>query len=426
MLVLGVFLWRYLIMNSVSLKTKTFYQVQQFQAGIRGWIKLLSSQSDNHLSAVFIPPANVSGGIGDDAMLSASTEYLSALGFKEIAIISFNPLENWDYLKSVSHVIRAYTFREKLALVKAISSYSHIYCIGADMMDGFYSDHATLTRLNIINIAVKAGLNATILGFSFNNQPTPAAVKAFIQLPQDVRICCRDAISQGILQQKINRPVELVADVAFLLNPAQNSQLVHQVKEWIETQRANDRVVIGFNAKKPYGGENLAVDLERLVNHYADTLTQIIQTNPHVSFLLMPHDTRGKMSDAALADAIFQALPSEVQARVMPMPMPCRASEIKATCAYLDLVVTGRMHLAIASLGQGTPAAGMTYQGKFEGLFQHFGIADVTISPEEALKPDKLYEFINQMIDKRDYLRQQVQDALPEVKALAQKNFKTI
>jgi len=413
-------------MNSISLKTKTLQQIQQFQAGFRGWAKKLNSKPYKELSAVFIPPANVSGSIGDDAMLSASIDYLSTHGFKEIAIISFNPQENWDDLKPVNRVIRAYTFKEKLTLVKAISSYSHIYCLGADMMDGFYSDLETLTRLNIVDFAAKIGLKATILGFSFNSQPTPAAVKAFIDLPQDVRICCRDAISQNSLQQKTNKSVELVADLAFLLNPAQNSLIVDQVDQWIQSQKATNHMVIGFNAKKPYGGEGLAVNPQTLINHYVDTLTHIIQDNPQVSFLLMPHDTRGKMSDAALAEAIFQALPVEVHSHFMQMPMPCRASEIKAACAYLDLVITGRMHLAIASLGQGTPAGGMTYQGKFEGLFQHFGLDDVTISSEEAVEPGKLYRFINRMIDERDILRQQVQAALPQVKALAKKNFESI
>ena len=41
----------------------------------------------------------------------------------------------------------------------------------------------------------------------------------------------------------------------------------------------------------------------------------------------------------------------------------------------VDLVLTGRMHLAIAALGMGTPPLCVAYMDKFEGLFHLFDIA---------------------------------------------------
>jgi polysaccharide pyruvyl transferase WcaK-like protein len=81
------------------------------------------------------------------------------------------------------------------------------------------------------------------------------------------------------------------------------------------------------------------------------------------------------------------------------------------------------MHLAIACLGQGTPVACVTYQGKFEGLFRHFELDGMTIEPEQAFQPEGLVKFLMPLIEKRKDISKQVQLKLPQVQQLAQVNF---
>ena len=141
---------------------------------------------------------------------------------------------------------------------------------------------------------------------------------------------------------------------------------------------------------------------------------------------MIPHDFRGQESDVSLAQAILEALPLEMKPYCLQVPTPCSAAEIKSICANLDVVFTGRMHLAIACLGKGVPVAGITYQGKFEGLFNHFELQGMTIAPEEAFQPGVLASFLLNLISRREQLRQQIQANLAKVQTLSSSNFERI
>ena len=71
--------------------------------------------------------------------------------------------------------------------------------------------------------------------------------------------------------------------------------------------------------------------------------------------------------------------------RVEVLSPPFSAWDVKGLCAHLDGVLTGRMHLAIAALGTGTPPLSVAYRGKFEGLMRHIGLDGGLIAPEAFL-----------------------------------------
>lgn len=89
----------------------------------------------------------------------------------------------------------------------------------------------------------------------------------------------------------------------------------------------------------------------------------------------------------------------------------------------LDLVLSGKMHLAIACLGQATPVACISYQDKFEGLFQQFDLENMIIEPTEAFQPGRLADFLWPLIEKRKEIRHHIQLKLPYIQQLAQANF---
>jgi polysaccharide pyruvyl transferase WcaK-like protein len=82
------------------------------------------------------------------------------------------------------------------------------------------------------------------------------------------------------------------------------------------------------------------------------------------------------------------------------------------------------MHFAIAALGNATPTIMIGYQGKQEGLAQHFGldVNKTVITPTSSLA-----ESIN-IIDNIDRVRNSIFDSLnkklPSVKELSYSNFK--
>jgi polysaccharide pyruvyl transferase WcaK-like protein len=383
-------------------------------------------------SVLILPPAAL-GSLGDEAMVTATIEHLrDRNGINHVGLISYGTVKGWDQYGPVRGIaeLQHHTFRgywKALFRCAAVASrYERFYCLGADVLDGYYSERSTLQRLSLVAIAARIGANTAVLGFSFNEKPAPVAVEALRKLPSTVRLYARDPVSRDRLMSQLHRPINLVADLAFLLIPDHEASSAVEVFNWIEAQRSQGQIILGVNANYKLV-QNLDVkELQNLVQVYVNTLLDLRQKNPLFSFVLIPHDFRtipGEANDIELADAILQALPADLQANCIKMRTPCSAAAIKSVCGQLDMVVSGRMHLAIACLGQGTPAACITYQGKFEGLFQHLELDGMLIEPQRAVEPGHLVQFLLPLIERRDTLREHIQSKLPKIRQLAQANF---
>jgi len=81
------------------------------------------------------------------------------------------------------------------------------------------------------------------------------------------------------------------------------------------------------------------------------------------------------------------------------------------------------MHLAIAALGSGTPVLSITYQDKFEGLYQHFELSvEHTLQAEECLG-DGFCAKLDAALAQRHVNRARIAARLPQVQALAERNL---
>ena len=416
-------------MDKSSVKDQILSQLLDTYAATLQVLRKTKVRDKADSSALFLPPDDP-GSLGDEAMLAAGMKRLANQGIERIGIVCLKSTTAcWENLDLVTDTINmqgyfAYgSWKERFRFVQMVSRYDRFYCVGADVMDGFYSDRRTFLSINLVALAAKTGADATILGFSFNEQPTPASVQALSNLPASVRLCCRDPISHKRLTHYLQRPVDLVADVAFLLQPAEDSDLAVRVSRWARDQRSAGRTVVGVNANSVHLQSLPQFGFDDLIRIYADALVELFSKDQMLSFLMIPHDFRGQDSDVSLAKAILEALPLEMKPYCEQVPSPCSAAEIKSICADLDIVFTGRMHLAIACLGQGIPVAGVTYQGKFEGLFSHFELQGMTIDPEKAFQPGVLASFLEALIARRKDIRQQIQSRLAKVKTLAALNF---
>lgn len=386
-------------------------------------------------NSILVLPPSGPGSVGDEAMVVASIDYLQQRGIDRISLISYNLELHWQGLSKVSETIDLTDYfacggwrswKNLFQVASSISRYDRFYCLGADMMDGYYGDIHTWKRLKLVSIAAKMGLDTAILGFSFNQNPTAESIKTLSKLPSSVRLCARDPISQQRLSYRLKRKIDLVADLAFLLSPDRDSFTVLAILDWISQQKIEGRLVIGVNTSNQLREVVPGKTVENLIDVYVDTLTELSSREETLSFILIAHDFRNfqdKPSDIFLLEKIFRKLPPQIQRHCSKMPAPCSAAEIKAIVGDLDLVITGRMHLAIACLGRGILPVCVTYQGKFEGLFQHFQLEGMTIEPEEIFQPGKLVEFLLPLLQRRKEIRQKIQLQLPQVLELARANF---
>ncbi|MGF1497124.1 MAG: polysaccharide pyruvyl transferase family protein [Elainellaceae cyanobacterium] len=383
-------------------------------------------------SALLVPPAYESGSLGDEAALVGACQYLRQQGMTKVGIVSFEVADNWGY-----DTLRPF-FDEVVVLpnyqidvesfVTAARYYQRVFCLGADMMDGYYADSDTLRITQLVALAADAGAMTSLISFSFNNQPTAASVAALNHLPNSVRYAVRDPLSCDRLKRHLARPLTLTADLAFLLASDDASLRVQSVQRWMRQQQQAHRIIIGININNLHLTALPSRRADELMGLYRDALVEVAKTYSNLSLLLIPHDQRGKISDVSLAKDLYAALPVSLQDHSLPVPFPCSAAEIKAICAGLDGALTGRMHLAIACLGQRVPVVGIAYQNKFEGLFHHFNLnpQELSLEPHRAFQPGAIAPLLSHLLAHRADFRQTIQTALPHVQQLAAANFPSI
>jgi polysaccharide pyruvyl transferase WcaK-like protein len=376
------------------------------------------------------------GSLGDEAMIMGALDFLSERGVKTVAILSAHNRQNWQGYDLINAALEIKFFSLDFSpndgnnyhqFNQLAQQYTHFVVPGADVMDGYYSEASPLLKLRLISLAQGAGLHCSLLGFSFNHQPKQSCIQALQKLPTNVKLHARDPQSKARFEQHLHRPINLVADLAFLLSPRIEPSASNPEQLWINQERLKGNLIIGINPNKTLASKLQTDSPTALAAIFANLIQDLHQTIKNISFVLIPHDYRFDQrfpGDEILSGLIQQQLPLAIQSSCYPLTQTrLKAGEVKNICQNLDLVVTSRMHLAIACLGVHTPVQGIVYQGKFEGLYSYFELEHLLIEPTEAIQPHKLLSFVTSGIENREQIKQQIAQKLPQVIALAQQNF---
>lgn len=299
---------------------------------------------------------------------------------------------------------------------------------GADIMDGHYSPVMSLRMIIAADLLTRWGARTAFVGFSLNERPAPRVAFAFRQLDERVRVNLRDPLSRARYEKMTGRPGNLVADSAFLLKPAAPLDAESQATaDWMQARRADGRRVLILNlhpmlfpaAAAPSGTTRLLA---------AAVATMKALTDKHaLSWVLLPHDNRAASGDMATLASLDRQIDESLRAHVRLVESPPGAAEIKAIAAYADGAITGRMHLAIAALGQGTPVMAFAYQDKFAGLMQHFRMPDwLVLDAEASTDSGFLLARVERFVAELPQLKKQVDEMLPGVKVAAESTFEGV
>lgn len=384
-------------------------------------------------SSVLVFTAAGPGSLGDEAMLAAAGAALRERGLLRQTVVSYGPGVDWKPQGTYTDVL-AFGDRYRTAfwetcedLTHALANATHFLVLGADVMDGYYSPYEAVRRTIYTRLAHAAGVRAMIGGFSFNASPHPRSIAVLAALPPAIGLIARDPVSHRRLRGYIDRPVILGADLAFLLQPDTEAEAYRDLQPWFHRERAAGRLLLGVNANYLVDPRHREPDRgSAIVQAYAEGLSGFAAKHRKVSMVLIPHDYRrmaGRPDDLQLLQAIASQLPGHLAEHVRVLEVPLTAASAKAVVSELDLVASGRMHLAIAAMGAGVPAAGVTYQGKFEGLYEHFGLNGTSVGPEELFTPGVLASFLGRMVDRRDEMKATIRTHLPRVRRLAEDNL---
>ena len=156
----------------------------------------------------------------------------------------------------------------------------------------------------------------------------------------------------------------------------------------------------------------------------AKYLVKILDKHQNIFLLLIPHDDRSRLSDTLVLDTIDKYLSEKrYSSRYYYRKDVFSASQLKALCSLLDGLISSRMHLAIAALGQEKPVMAATYQGKFEGLFKHFDLDEnLLLSPEQFIS-EHFITVLDMFLSDLVNIHEKIKLKLPDVQRLSEKNL---
>lgn len=370
---------------------------------------------------VLVIPSADSGSVGDQAMLDATVTALARDHGCSVAVKHIFTIPARIPLRAPCSYLDATGLAAHFRLGARLGSLREqaVVTLGADVIDGVYGAGGELNRLGILARKAALGEKTVVIGCSISATPAPAVIDRLRAMPELV-VNLRDEISLARYARAVGRPGRLVADVAFLLSPEITTDPARGAEQWIRTQRAAGRKVLAVNAS----GHTLEkMDRQGVPAHVA-ALGCWLGRGDDRAVLLVPHDFRpSPVGDVEAVNAIAEGLADTFAERVHLLRAPFNAWDLKALMGQVDAVLTGRMHLAIAAFGMGTPALCVVYQGKYEGLLRHFRLDGLLMEPGDVPETETVAARIEALVAAAPDLRARIEGRLPEVTSLARRNF---
>jgi polysaccharide pyruvyl transferase WcaK-like protein len=274
-------------------------------------------------------------------------------------------------------------------LLSTLRPQDAVMVLGADAACGAYGDDM-LVALLYAGEAARRGLRAGVVSAGFDSHPAATFQEVLGALPPSVAIVLRDEDAFARASGWLHRPLALGADLAYAVPLRDDATVPAVVSRFLRRARERGRPVVALSVHSllvdvsPYAQAQpkalgaLLADVTRVIVHLVRLGSEV---------LLLPHDRRGRHSDEALAQALLSGLPDAVAAHVLDAGR-LTVTASRRVAAAVDVVVSGRMHLAISCLIAGIPVVCVTYQDKFGALLRGAGLDGLALTPRELRDPE--------------------------------------
>lgn len=397
-----------------------------FMSNVRGCLRsvwvwcrtervVIVGQTDSRILIIPCDPWEVVGSRGDQAMIIAVMQHC---GDAEIDILTdshetdaacrelgLNPLAEWGMPLDVWMKGNSWKYKE-------------VYILGADVTDGVYGWPTAMKLLMFYDWFSRLGVKTHYLGFSWSKTPSPWMHLVFPLLKRQLPLPVRDPVSyERVARFTRHRPLVQVADAAFQLIP-NSTPRVQKWIDWCRGQKSSGHRVFAINVHQMFNdAETKSADWEKA---FSMCLEEVAKRHLNITYLLVPHDNRPRVSDLEILKRINSILPNSTLIDVV-----MNADEIKAVLGSCDALIAGRMHISIAAFGQGIPVLGLVYQGKFEGLWQLFELPRSSLLEPRMFLQDsqEAIKALDRFVDSMGSLALNIKKRLPAVMALSAKNF---
>lgn len=369
---------------------------------------------DRACSVLVAAPGN--GNIGDQAMLEA---FLAATPgpiviYEQGEGMVRVPAAHQDRVRTVAsrNLIRGFPVFRLAAMARfsrAASRANSVTLVGADLMDGLYNTNASLARASVLRVASLQGATTNVLGFSWSPDFVKTAAWALKRTQDKTAIFARDPFSQARLKEAGVGKTRISADVVFTTRDVEPHA---DFDRWQPSGQGEDSKYAVVNAS------GLLASRADQKAEYGRVISSL-RAQGFSRIVFLPHVIREEHSDAQAVSQIHSSFGTNDDLLITE---ECTPAQVRGIARGASVVFTGRMHLAIMSLGQGTPAMTISTQGKVEGLYKMFGLSSWALpsDPGFAALADELLSSAD-----LDQLRSCISAELPRVIELAEANFES-
>ncbi|MBO3088800.1 polysaccharide pyruvyl transferase family protein [Cellulomonas sp. zg-ZUI40] len=378
-------------------------------------VRYARKKSIADLNVLLAPPGG--GNIGDQALVEAFVRNVSGRTLVISRSSSDFPWINRRGGGTVEQVaLPGLVYGSLLSYTRSYVEYSRILqrarsvsVVGADIMDGAYNARASINRANLARRAAINKVDARVLGFSWSSAPHPRAIDAMRAASRSgVDLMVRDPLSFGRIV-KDGVPARLAADLVFL-----STDQIEPSEEHVSRDGGSPLVVL-----------NASGLIARSYNHmeaYVALIDELTELGYQV--VILPHVIRDQGdTDVDACRQVFAGVANTDRVRLVESIL--WPAEVRWLTARAEFVVTGRMHLAVQALLNGTPAVVLATQGKVEGLLQMFGQEDYALDPSLDLT-ERLPEAVRGLRRSLDVQRDCISSNVERVTSLAELNLERL
>jgi polysaccharide pyruvyl transferase WcaK-like protein len=356
---------------------------------------------------VLILCGDADGNLGDRAILAATCEAIRSVEPSvPIAVVSRDP-ERLGAELEVDALIPG--FRGITALMKAIR-HSRVVFVGGG---GLFQDDDS--RIKMPYWAARCCLArfgcSHVVGHSLGVGPLEAAtsrLSARMAFATMSRVAVRDPRAYDTARRLTSRPVSVVPDPAFMLAPDPGLSGEDRLAE--AGVQLDDGPLIGVALRRWFpprarwiphriasrhagvGAEEMASD--RLLDLWAMALDRVLETTGG-RVVMLPTYTVPHEGDDRLCDLVRARMRSK-RTHLVQLVHP---AEYLAVLGCLSVMVGGRMHPTILAASAGTPIVGLSYNPKFEGVFELLGLPQRCMSVEDLVETGDVEGFARLIVE---------------------------
>jgi colanic acid/amylovoran biosynthesis protein len=281
--------------------------------------------------------------------------------------------------------------------------------------DSFSDSKGGISPIHSLDILIGILLKKPIVFFSQSIGPFKRWNLPLVKfcLKKANLIIVREEMTKNYLEEiRINSPIHLTADCAFVLEPAPYESVRDILsKEKVDITK-KPLVGISANVMLDDGGNKYANSMAQLIDYIIEKLNAQVVFVPHV----VSEIAGGKSDDRVTGETIYKLTKNEENINLIKGEYS--PEELKGIIGLCDIFIGGRMHANIAAISSYVPTMATAWSHKYYGIMRTVG-QEKYVYDFKTMNFEELKSEIDDWWDNRENIREELKVKVKDQKKLA-------